>query len=134
MTIKIKLKEVEFELSEQDKLNLLKQLNVKINVKELVKKKLLEMLEKYKSNVRFIRQDNKETNYSTSRFEILNEDNKWLFDIDYDEKNKHFWYSYDRIYKFFTNKYGIEYNDLQEVIESILNEHLNLKGVIPFPV
>ena len=30
------------------------------------------------------------SDYPTSRFEILNEEGKWLFDIDYDSKNQHF--------------------------------------------
>ena len=42
------------------------------------------------------------SDYPTSRFEILNEEGKWLFDIDYDSKNQHFWYSYHRILVIFS--------------------------------
>ncbi len=117
-------------LDENQKKELLDQLNG-TNTKELVKKELLEMLEKYKSNVRFLNSDGSESKYPTSNFLILDEKGDWLFNINYDTKNPHFWYSYSRIYKFFTNKYSINYDDIQEVIKSVLVGHLNLKGVTP---
>ena len=101
------------------------------DTKELVKQEILEMLEKYKSNVRFLNKNCEVSNYPTSRFEILNENGEWLFDIDYDSKNPRFLYSYYRIFIFLKLKYLINYNDFQEVMKSMLEEHLNLKGVTP---
>ena len=100
-------------------------------IKELVKQEILEILEKYKSNVRFIDENYNVSNYPTSRFEIFNENGEWLFDIDYDSKNQHFWYSYYRILVIFREKYSINRDDFQEVMKSILEEHLNLKAVTP---
>ena len=117
-------------LDENQKKELLEQLNGS-NKKELVKQEILEMLEKYKSNVRFLNEYGEISKYPTSRFEILNEDGKWLFDIDYDLKNPNFWYSYYRILVIFRDKYSINIGDFQEVMKSILKERLNLKDVTP---
>ena len=96
---------------EQTKVNkILEQTNIK-DTKELVKQEILEMLEKYKSNVRFLNKNCEVSNYPTSRFEILNENGEWLFDIDYDSKNQHFWYSYYRILAIFRENYSINYEN-----------------------
>ena len=115
----------------EDQVNkILEQTNIK-DTKELVKQEILEMLEKYKSNVRFLDENCNVSKYPTSRFEILNENGEWLFDIDYDSKNPRFLYSYYRIFIFLKLKYLINYDDFQEVMQSILEEHLNLNGVTP---
>ena len=118
-------------LDENQKKELLEQLTNAKDVKELIKQEILDMLEQNKSNVSFLNSDESKSKYPTSRFEILNNKGEWLFDIDYDKKNPHFWYSYYRIYEFFTNKYSINYDDIQEVMESILEERLNLKDLTP---
>ena len=116
----------------EDQVNkILEQTKVK-DTKELVKQEILEMLEKYKSNVRFLDENYKVSKYPTSRFEIFNEEGKWLFDINYNSKNQHFWYSYYRVYSVFLNKYSINIDDFQEVMKSILEEHLNLMEATPY--
>ena len=117
-------------LTDEQVNRILEQTNIK-DTKELVKQEILEMLEKFKTNVRFLDENCNVSKYPTSRFEILNEEGKWLFDIDYDSKNQHFWYSYYRILAIFRENYSINYDDFQEVMKSILEEHLNLKGVTP---
>ena len=109
---------------------ILEQTKVK-NTKELVKQEILEMLEKHKSNIRFLDENCKVSKYPTSRFEILDNDGEWLFDINYDSKNPRFLYSYYRVFAIFRDKYSINYNDFQEVMKSILEEHLGLNGVTP---
>ena len=118
-------------LDDKQKKELLEQLTNSKDVKELIKQEILDMLEQNKSNVRYLDSDDSKSKYPTSRFEILNNKGEWLFDIDYDQKNPHFWYSYSRIYEFFTNKYSINYDDIQEVMKSILVGYLNLKDVTP---
>ncbi len=103
------------------------------DAKELVKQEILEMLEKYKTNVRFLDEGENVSKYPTSRFEIFDENGDWLFDINYDSKKPYFWYSYYRVWGVFNVKYSINYDDFQEVMKSILEEHLNLKGVTPYP-
>ena len=130
MEKQIEVNGVTIELTEDQVKKVLEQTKVK-NTKELVKKEILEMLEKYKSNVRFLDEIYKVSKYPTSRFEIFNDDGYWLFEIDYDSKNQRFWYSYHRVWMIFNDKYSINRNDFQEVMKSILEEYLNLKGVTP---
>ena len=131
MEKQIEVNGVTIELTKDQVNKILEQTNIK-DTKELVKQEILEMLEKHKSNVRFLNENCDVSNYPTSRFEILNENGEWLFDIDYDSKNQHFWYSYYRILAIFREKYSINIDDFQEVMKSILEEHLNLKGVTPY--
>ena len=126
----IEVNGVMIELTEDQIKKVLEQTKVK-DTKELVKQEILEMLEKYKSNVRFLDENCNVSKYPTSRFEIFNENGEWLFDIDYDSKNPRFLYSYYRIFIFLKLNYLINYNDFQEVMKSILEEHLNLKEVTP---
>ena len=130
MERQIEVNGVMVELTEDQVKKILEQTKVK-DAKELVKKEILEMLEKYKSNVRFLNENGDVSKYPTSRFEIFDENRDWLFDINYDSKNQHFWYSYYRVWVVFNDKYSINYDDFQEVMKSILEEHLNLKGVTP---
>ena len=130
MEKQIEVNGVTIELTKDQVKKILEQTKIK-NAKELVKQEILEMLEKYKSNVRFLDENYKVSKYPTSRFDILNENGEWLFDIDYDSKNPRFLYSYYRILAIFRENYSINYDDFQEVMKSILEEHLNLKGVTP---
>ena len=133
METKIEVNGVMVELTEDQVKKILEQTKVK-DTKELVKQEILEMLEKYKSNVKFLTKNWKESNYPTSRFEILDNNGDWLFDIDYDSENPHFWYSYDRVLSVFSVKYLINYDGFKEVMKSILVEHLNLKGVTSYDI
>ena len=126
----IEVNEVTIVLTDDQVNKILEQAKIK-DTKELVKQEILEMLEKYKSNVRFLDENYKVSKYPTSRFDILNENGEWLFDIDYDSKNPRFLYSYYIILAIFRENYSINYDDFQEVMKSILEEHLNLKGVTP---
>ena len=133
MEKQIEVNGVTIVLTDEQVNRILEQTKVK-DTKELVKQEILEMLEKFKTNVRFLDENCNVSKYPTSRFEILNEEGKWLFDIDYDSKNQLFWYSYYRILAIFLEKYSINIDDFQEVMKSILEEHLNLKGVTPISV
>ena len=126
----IEVNGVTIELTDDQVNKILEQAKIK-DTKELVKQEILEMLEKYKSNVRFLDENYKVSKYPTSRFDILNENGEWLFDIDYDSKNPRFLYSYYIILAIFRENYSINYDDFQEVMKSILEEHLNLRGVTP---
>ena len=118
------------ELTDDQVNKILGQTKVK-DTKELVKQEILEMLEKYKSNVRFLDENYKVSKYPTSRFQILDNNGDWLFTIDYNSKNQRFWYSYHRVWMVFNGKHSINIDDFQEVMKSILEEHLNLMEAIP---
>ena len=130
MEKQIEVNGVTIELTDEQVNRILEQTKIKVR-KELVKQEILEMLEKYKSNVRFLDVNGEASNYPTSRFEILDKNGEWLFDIDYDSKNPRFLYSFYRVWIVFFAKYSINYDDFQEVIKSILEEHLSLNGITP---
>ena len=130
MEKQIEVNGVTIELTDDQVKKILEQTIIK-DTKELVKQEILEILEKYKSNVRFLDVNCEASSYPTSRFDILDENGEWLFDINYDSKNQHFWCSFYRVWIVFLNKYSINNVDFQEVMKSILEEHLNLKGVTP---
>ena len=130
MEKQIEVNGVTIELTEYQVKRILEQTNIK-DTKELVKQEILEILEKHKSNVRFLNKNYGVSKYPSSHFEILDENGEWLFDIDYDSKNQRFWYSYHRVWMVFNGRYTINYGGFQEVMKSILEEHLNLKGVTP---
>ena len=126
----IEVNGVTIELTDDQVKKILEQTKIK-NTKELVKQEILEMLEKYKSNVRFLGENYKVSKYPTYRFKILDENGDWLFIIDYDSKKQRFWYSYHRVWMFFNDKHSINKDDIKEVMKSILEEHLNLKEATP---
>ena len=130
MEKQIEVNGVTIELTDEQVNRILEQTKIKVR-KELVKQEILEMLEKHKSNIRFLDENCKVSKYPTSRFEILDKDGEWLFYIDYDSKNPRFLYSYYSVFAIFRDKYSINYDDFQEVMNSILEEHLSLNGVTP---
>jgi hypothetical protein len=130
MEKQIEVNGVTIELTEGQVKKILEQTKVK-DAKELVKQEILEMLEKYKSNVRFLNENFEVSTYPTSRFEIFDENGDWLFDINYDSKKPYFWYSFNRVWAVFNVKYSINHGVFQEVMKDILKEHLNLKDVTP---
>ena len=130
MEKQIEVNGVTIELTDDQVKKILEQTKVK-DAKELVKQEILEILEKHKSNVRFLNKNCKISKYPTSHFEILGNNGEWLFDIDFDSKTPHFWYSYMGIYLFFRDKYSINIDDVQEIMKGMLEENLNLKGVTP---
>lgn len=60
---------------------------------------------------------------------IYNENNQLLFVINYNEKNKNFWYSYDRIFKMIEAKSGIDYLNFNKIMMNVVENDLNLLGI-----
>jgi hypothetical protein len=67
----------------------------------------------------------------TSRIELRNSDDKWLFDYNYDQKNQHFYYSYLRVYTIFMNTFSLQDVDRNRLMKSLVEKHFNLLGVTP---
>ena len=70
MERQIEVNGVMVELTEDQVKKILEQTKIKVR-KELVKQEILEILEKYKSNVNFLDENYKVSKYPSSRFEIL---------------------------------------------------------------
>jgi hypothetical protein len=52
--------------------------------------------------------------------------------MEQDKKNKHFLFDYDEIWSFFESFFGMEYQEIQEVLSYWLEETLKLKGYTPY--
>ena len=67
----------------------------------------------------------------TSRIELKNSNNEWLFDYNYDQKNTHFWYSYYNIYPIFMNEFSLQDVDRDRLTKSLVEKHFNLRDTQP---
>ena len=65
----------------------------------------------------------------TSRIELCNSDDKWLFDYNYDQKTQRVWYSYQRVYTIVMNKFSLQDVDRHRLMKSLVEKHLNLHGI-----
>ena len=51
-----------------------------------------------------------------------------------DEKNKNFWFDYDKIWSFFQSFFSMKYKEIQGVLKIWLEEAFKLKGYTPIGV
>ena len=51
--------------------------------------------------------------------------------MEQDKKDKYFWVSYDEIWSFFESFFGMEYQQIREVLSHWLEETLKLEGYTP---
>ena len=103
-----------------------------IDFEQETRNEILEIIKKNIKNVRFLDKNNNNSVLPTSRFEIFDEKGDWLFDIDYNEENKHFWYSYNRIFKvFFNSKHDINSMNFNNIMKGVVEEDLKMVGVTP---
>ena len=49
--------------------------------------------------------------------------------IQYDKKNNYAWLDYNRIWSIFESKYHCNYQEIKDITEHLLEEHLKLRGV-----
>ena len=67
--------------------------------------------------------------HENSNGEFCNENNEWV--VEYDFKYGSFWYSYDRFYLVFKQKFNINLQDFNVLCSDILEKHLNIMGLTP---
>ena len=67
----------------------------------------------------------------TSRIELNNSDNKWLFDYNYEQKNSRFLYSYKRVYLIFMKQFSLHDVDRNRLMKSLVEKHFNLIDIQP---
>ena len=54
----------------------------------------------------------------TNRIELRNDNNEWLFDIQFTGENRHFCVSYWRIWKIFEDKYNLQDDDIERLMKN----------------
>ena len=83
------------------------------------------------SKTRFLDINGNVSKTPTSRIKLRNSNSEWLFDYDYNQKNQHFYYSYDRVYIIFQNKFSLQDDDRHRLMKSLVEKHFNLHGITP---
>ena len=82
------------------------------------------------SKTRFLDRNNNISETPTSRIELRNSKDAWLFDYDYDQKHKHFGYSCDISFMLYTKFYLNDFY-LQPRMKNLVKKHFNLLDVTP---
>ena len=69
------------------------------------------------------------SNLPTSRIELRNSNDEWMFDIQFTGKNKHFWANYYRVWKIFEDTYSLEDVDIKLLMNNQMNTRCGLDDV-----
>ena len=79
----------------------------------------------------FLDENGLTSNLPASRIELRNSNDKWLFDIQFTGKNKHFWVKYSRVWKIFYDKYSLQYEDIHRLMKNQMNTRFGMGDVTP---
>ena len=93
-------------------------------------KTFLELLGKCTKTV-FLDEDSLKSAVPTNRIELRNDNNEWLFDIQFTGKYKHFWVSHYRIWKIFEDKYQLQYADIERLMKNQMKIRFGLDDITP---
>jgi hypothetical protein len=67
----------------------------------------------------------------TSKIELRDSNDRWLFDYNYDQKNQRFYYSYDRVCAIFMEQFDLQDVDRSRLMKSLVEKHFNLRDTQP---
>ena len=83
------------------------------------------------SKTKFLDRNNNVSETPTSRIELRNSKDAWLFDYDYNNKKQPFWYSFQRVYRIFMNEFSLQDVDRHRLMKSLVEKYFNLKDTLP---
>ena len=93
-------------------------------------KTFLELLGKCTKTV-FLDEYSLKSAVPTNRIELRNDNNEWLFDIQFTGENRHFCVSYWRIWKIFEDKYNLQDDDIERLMKNQMKIHFGLDDITP---
>ena len=79
------------------------------------------------TNTVFLDENGFTSNLPTSRIELRNSNDEWLFDIQFTGKNKRFWVSCSRVWEIFYDKYSLQYEDIHRLMKKQMKIRAGLK-------
>src|SRR5574344_162933 len=79
----------------------------------------------------FLDEDSLKSAVPTNRIELRNDNNGWLFDIQFTGKYKHFWVSYYRIWTIFADTYHLQDDDIERLMKNQMKIHFGLDDITP---
>ena len=83
------------------------------------------------TNTVFLDENGFTSNLPTSRIELRNSNDEWLFDIQFTGKNKRFWVSCSRVWEIFYDKYSLQYEDIHRLMKNQMKIRFGLSDVTP---
>ena len=83
------------------------------------------------SKTKFLDYNGNVSKTPTSRIQLRNSDDKWLFDYNYDQKNPYFYYSHYRVYSNFQKQFSLQDVDRHRLMKSLVEKHFNLGNTQP---
>ena len=93
-------------------------------------KTFLELLGQCTKTVFLDEQGNK-SDLPTNRIELSNADGKWLFDIQFTGKGKHFWVNYIMVWKIFMDKYNLPDKEIQRLMKNMMGILFGIYDITP---
>ena len=78
------------------------------------------------SKTRFLTSNGYLSQTPTSRIELNNSNDEWLFDYNYEQKNQNFYYSYYNVSPIFQKTFSLQSVDRHRLIKSLVEKHFNL--------
>jgi len=80
--------------------------------------------------VLFVDKNCNKSEIPTSRYQLINSEGKWVFDISYGRK-PHFWLQHNRVIEPILSRYDIQYEQFKQLMKHRVEVDLGLKGIIP---
>ena len=71
----------------------------------------------------------------TNRIEMQNDENEWMFDIQFTGEKRHFCAEYYRVWKpllnIFDSRYGLNADDIRQLMKNQIKQRFGMDDVIP---
>jgi hypothetical protein len=83
------------------------------------------------ASMRFLDNDGNTSLTPTTKIEVSDKDGSWVFEYNYSEEYKKFWFAYDRVWLVLEKKVSSDFKLIQPLIREWVEDTLNLKGVSP---
>ena len=78
------------------------------------------------SKMHFLTTNENISKIPTSRIELRNSKDEWLFDYDYNQKNPHFWYSSYPVCSILNNYFSLSDIDRHRLMKKVVEKYFNL--------
>ena len=83
------------------------------------------------SKTRFLTSNGYLSQTPTSRIELNNSNDEWLFDYNYEQKNQNFYYSYYNVSPIFQKTFSLQAVDRHRLMKSLVEKHFKFRDTQP---
>ena len=93
-------------------------------------KTFLELLGKCTKTV-FLDEDSLKSAVPTNRIELRNDNNEWLFDIQFTGERRHFYAQFHNVWSIFKSQYGLSEYDIKRLMKSQMKLLFGMDDITP---